>query len=242
MLRKWWADNPDLHYPLTAYASIISVGSTVWGLLFIMLGGATDPQASSLVPISWACLILGGIGCFFLLPEFFLYISLRSTFEQICSQDNRTEIIRRRKEFEDAAESLGSSYKSRVLGIYEQMEIKPNRRWRVTPSTAISRTKWWSNTNSKLSRVLPNLQLIKKQSTHQGIIVVTTISISMLIVEASIGGMDGLTTSINDLILGTGDANHPPPYLDPVSGILLTSLTMLLWLTSPAPAENEEFD
>ena len=41
----------------------------------------------------------------FLLPEFFLYISLRSTFEQICSQDNRTEIIRRRKELEDAAES-----------------------------------------------------------------------------------------------------------------------------------------
>ena len=105
VLRKWWADNPDLHYPMTAYASIISVGSTMWGLLFIMLGGATDPQASSLVPISWACLILGGVGCFFLLPEFFLYISLRSTFEQICTQDNRTEIIRRRKELEDAAES-----------------------------------------------------------------------------------------------------------------------------------------
>ena len=239
---KWWADNPDLHYPMTAYASIISVGSTMWGLLFIMLGGATDPQASSLVPISWACLILGGLGCFFLLPEFFLYISLRSTFEQICSQDNRTEIIRRRKELEDAAESLGSSYKSRVLGIYQQMEIKPNRRWRVAPSTATSRTKWWANTNSKLSRLLPNLKPLKNQSTHQAIIVVTTISISMLILEASIGGMDGSTTSINDLILGSSEPKYPPPYLDPISGILLTFLTILLWLTSPAPSEKEGFD
>lgn len=227
---------------MTAYASIISVGSTMWGLLFIMLGGATDPQASSLVPISWACLILGGVGCFFLLPEFFLYISLRSTFEQICSQDNRTEIIRRRKELEDAAESLGSSYKSRVLGIYRQMEIKPNRRWRVAPSTVTSRRKWWSNTNSKLSQVLPNLKPLKNRSTHQAIIVVTTISISMLILEASIGGMDGLTTSINDLVLGSSEANYPPPYLDPISGILLTFLTMLLWLTSPARPGNEEFD
>ena len=70
----------------------------------------------------------------------------------------------------------------------------------------------------------------------------TTISISMLILEASIGGMDGLTTSINDLVLGSSEANYPPPYLDPISGILLTFLTMLLWLTSPARPENEEFD
>ena len=107
---------------------------------------------------------------------------------------------------------------------------------------ATSRTKWWSNTNSKLSRVLPNLKPLKNQSTHQAIIVVTTISISMLIIEASIGGMDGLTTSINDLILGSSEENYPPPYLDPISGILLTFLTILLWLTSPAQSENEEFD
>lgn len=242
MIRKWWADNPDLQYPITAYASIIFAGSTIWGFLFVLLGGATDPEASSLVPISWGCLIVGGIGSFFLLPEFFYYISLRSTFEEIIQQDSRSEIIRRRKELEDAAELLGSLYRSRVLGVYRQMEIKPNRRWKEAPSRVGTDLTWWSNTDSKLSRILPNLHALKNLSTHRLLILFSGSCVFTLIFESAVGGLDGATTSINDVILGNGGALHPPPHLDPVSGILLIFLTMLLWLTSPAPSELEEFD
>ncbi|MBH33011.1 MAG: hypothetical protein CMB75_01240 [Euryarchaeota archaeon] len=241
-IRKWWRDNPDIHYSVTAYTSILFAGAAGWGLLFLMLGGATDPATSSLVPFSWTCLILGGAGCFFLLPEFFAYLSLRDTFEEICALESRTEVIRRRKEAEDAAEALGAMYRSRLLGVYLDLEIKPNRRWRERPKNGAQPISWWSNPRSKISVILPGLDALRKVEIHRALISLTSFLLAIIMFESIFGGFDGSSGSLNDIIIGSSVENHTPPYIDSVSAVIALALSMLLWMTTPAKSIEEDVE
>ena len=213
-----------------------------WGLLFLMLGGATDPATSSLVPFSWMCLIIGGTGCFFLLPEFFAYLSLRDTFEEICALDSRTEVIRRRKEAEDAAEALGAGYRSRLLSVYRDLEIKPNRRWSERPTNSTKPISWWSNPRSKISVMLPRLSALNKVEIHRALISITSLSLAIIAFESLFGGLDASSRSLNDMIIGNPVQSHPPPHIDPVSAVIALALTMLLWMTTPAKSIEEDVD
>ena len=239
-IRSWWKNNPDLHYPITAYSSILLTGALIWGFLFIILGGTTDPETSSLVPFSWACLIIGGLGCFFLLPDFFVYVSLRSSFEEICSLESRTEVIRRSKEVEDAAEALGSGYRSRLLAFYREMEIKPSRRWRESPNTTHKRVTWWSGGNSKLANLLPGLASLKNAKTNKTIITMSAVALTLIIIECITGGANGSSFSVNDALLGKEPSSHPPPHFDPFSSVLILALSILLWLTTPSGRNPED--
>ena len=51
--------------------------------------------------------------------------------EDILSLDARTEIIRRRKEAEEAAEILGPRYQSRLMGLYDDFQIRGGKRFKV---------------------------------------------------------------------------------------------------------------
>ena len=197
-----------------------------------MLGGATDPATSSLVPFSWTCLIVGGLGCFFLLPEFFAYLSLRDTFEEICALDSRTEVIRRRKEAEDAAEALGAGYRSRLLGVYRNLEIKPNRRWSERPRNITHSISWWSNPRSKISVILPRLNALKKIEIHRALISLTSLLLAIIVFESVFGGFDASSRSLNDMIIGNPVQNHPPPHIDSVSAVIALALAILLWMTT----------
>ena len=242
-IRKWWRANPDIHYSVTAYTSILFAGAMGWGLLFLMLGGATDPATSSLVPFSWACLIIGGVGCFFLLPEFSAYLSLRDAFEEICALDSRTEVIRRRKEAEDAAEALGAGYRSRLLDVYRNLEIKPNRRWSERPpKNSAQSISWWSNPRSKISVILPRLNALRKVEIHRALISLTSLFLAIIVFESIFGGFDGASRSLNDIIIGNPVQSHAPPYIDSVSAIIALALSMLLWMTTPANSIEEDVD
>ena len=207
-----------------------------------MLGGATDPATSSLVPFSWMCLIIGGTGCFFLLPEFFAYLSLRDTFEEICALDSRTEVIRRRKEAEDAAEALGAGYRSRLLGVYLNLEIKPNRRWSERPKNNSQPISWWSNPRSKISVILPRLNALRKVEIHRALISLTSFFLTIIVFESIFGGFDGASRSLNDIIIGNPVQSHAPPYIDSVSAVIALALSMLLWMTTPANSIEEDVD
>ena len=207
-----------------------------------MLGGATDPATSSLVPFSWTCLIVGGLGCFFLLPELFAYLSLRDTFEEICALDSRTEVIRRRKEAEDAAEALGAGYRSRLLGVYRNLEIKPNRRWSERPRNITHSISWWSNPRSKISIILPRLNALKKIEIHRALISLTSLLLAIIVFESVFGGFDASSRSLNDMIIGNPVQNHPPPHIDSVSAVIALALAILLWMTTPANSIEGDVD
>lgn len=137
-LNRWWMGHKDNHYLIVSTTAILSTAATIWGILFLfILGGATDPTQTSLVPWSWASLFIGGLIAFWVLPEFFVYLGHKASLDEILLIDSRPEVLRRRKEAEEAAEMLGPRYQAHLVRLYNEMGIKVSARFRhVVPAGA----------------------------------------------------------------------------------------------------------
>ncbi len=145
----------------------------LWSIIFfIILSGASDPTKSDLRNWTWLGFFFGSIGAFYVLPEFFVYLGERQILEDILALDSRAEILRRRKEGEDAAIMLGKPFMARFRGLLELHEIPvgkklgtesraPNRS--SEGSDSMSTNGWWNDTNSILAEKLPGMKATRQQ-------------------------------------------------------------------------------
>ena len=114
--RRWWMSHKDNHFRIVTSLTILSVAATIWGILFLfVLGGTTDQSKEMWVSWSWLGLILGGVGAFWLVPEFLVYLSQKAALDEILLLDSRPEVLRRRKEAEEAA--FSSKAKIGMVGL-----------------------------------------------------------------------------------------------------------------------------
>ena len=129
---RWWESQSDRHYQIITYSTIISVSSLVWGFVFLfVLDGHSDPEVEHLVPWSWLAFIGGLVVAFYAAPEFGEYWKQQHILEDILLIESRPEILRRRKEAEDAADMLGKSYQSRLMGLYHMHNINIGKKYKV---------------------------------------------------------------------------------------------------------------
>lgn len=89
-----------------------------------LLGGTTDPERDHLVPHHWLGLIISIFISFYVLPEFLYYLNQKQILQDILNLDSRSEVLKRRKEAETAADLLGLKYRARLKGLYEELGIK----------------------------------------------------------------------------------------------------------------------
>ena len=130
-LGRWWAGHKDNHFRIISWVTILSMAATIWGILFLfILDGTTDPTKAEWVPWSWAGLFFGGLIAFWVVPEFFVYMGQKANLDEILQMDNRPEILRLRKEAENAADMLGPGYQAQLVRLYNEMGIKVSTRFR----------------------------------------------------------------------------------------------------------------
>jgi len=124
-LRKWWNSQSENHFRIIGIISILSIATFLWTMSFLfLLGGTTDPERDHLVPHHWLGLIISIIFSFYVLPEFLYFLNQRQTLQDILNLDSRSEVLKRRKEAETAADLLGLKYRARLKGLYEELGIK----------------------------------------------------------------------------------------------------------------------
>ena len=138
--RRWWMGQKDNHFRIVSSLTILSLAATIWGLLFLfVLGGTTDDSKEMWVPWSWLGLIVGGTLAFWIVPEFFVYLGHKAALDEILLLDSRPEVLRRRKEAEEAADMLGPVYQSHLVRLYNELGIKVGSRFRhIKPAGARS--------------------------------------------------------------------------------------------------------
>ena len=258
---RWWESKKDSQFQIVTYTTILSTASVLWGFIFIfMLGGASDPEHQEfMLPFSWLCLALGSLTSIYAVPEFSFYWSQRNILEDILSLDARTEIIRRRKEAEEAAEILGPKYQSRLMGLYDDFQIRGGKRFKVisTPPlnsrselTPLRKEKneyeWWGTENSRLSDRLPGLPFLRTKKANRAIIVTCAFTVTLLSLNSILGismGLDGInhrTIDLSAYILSMENISFAPPHLDSVSLLLMAFFAILLDFTRPLKNYYEE--
>ena len=129
--QRWWMGQKDNHFRIVSSLTILSLAATIWGILFLfMLGGTTDASKEIWVPWSWIGLIVGGALAFWVVPEFMVYLGHKAALDEILLLDSRPEVLRRRKEAEEAADMLGPGYQGHLVTLYNNLGIKVGSRFR----------------------------------------------------------------------------------------------------------------
>ena len=260
---RWWQNKSDQHFAIITYSTILSIASLVWGFVFLfMLGGHSDPEFEHLVPWSWLAFVGGLVVAFYAAPEFFVYWCQKQLLEDILLIDSRPEILRRRKEAEDAADMLGTRYQARLMGLYQVHNINIGKKYRVdaitpmrphfsvTGETANSLPAddktWWNTTDSYISHFLPGLHALRNPVVNQTIIIATSIFALGITANSALGMFRGpsgemdhtldLTASLYEL----SAVHQSSPYYDAVSVLLLLVCTALLASTRPSQSATEE--
>tara|TARA_B100000401_G_C52769142_1_gene702301 strand:- start:95 stop:451 length:357 start_codon:yes stop_codon:yes gene_type:complete len=83
----------------------------------------------NLIPLVWIALLGGSVALFFVAPEFFFFMGQKQLLEDILSLDSRPEVLRRKKEAENAADTLGVKYQARLKGLYEMLGINVGKKY-----------------------------------------------------------------------------------------------------------------
>ena len=129
--QRWWMGQKDNHFRIVSSLTILSLAATIWGIIFLfVLGGTTDDSKEMWVPWSWIGLIVGGALAFWVVPEFMVYLGHKAALDEILLLDSRPEVLRRRKEAEEAADMLGPGYQSHLVTLYNDLGIKVGSRFR----------------------------------------------------------------------------------------------------------------
>ena len=260
---RWWQNQSDRHIAIIIYSTILSVASLIWGFIFLfILGGYSDPDLQHLVPWSWLAFVGGLIVAFYAAPEFFVYWGQKQILEDILLIDSRPEVLRRRKEAEDAADMLGTTYQARLMGLYQVHNIKIGKKYRVDAITPIrphfaatgeaasslpaDDNTWWNTTDSLLSRTLPGLHALRKPVVNQVIIITSSFFALGFVANSALGmfrGPSGEMDQTLDLTASLYEFSavlEPSPYYDAVSLLLLIVCPALLFSTRPVQTSFEE--
>jgi len=241
---RLWESQRGRHFQIVTNVSILSVALLVWGIIFLFgLSGPTDPSKENIVALSWIGMLIGAIGTFYVGPEFFYYLEKKQVLDDILLLDSRAEVLRRRKEGEEAAIMLGEKYMGMMRGLLELHEIPVGKNLTNSPiinshSDANVEGNWWNNSDSVLSHKLPGLDLIRELFFHRILILITSFSLIMLFWNtifgiASMGGSREYTIDLTERISGISSFHHLAPHIDPVSIILILFLSFILYLTRP---------
>ena len=262
-ITRWWHSQRERHFAIITYSSILSVASLIWGFVFLfILGGHSDPELQHLVPWSWLAFVGGLVVAFYAAPEFFVYWGQKQLLEDILLIDSRPEVLRRRKEAEDAADMLGTRYQARLMGLYQVHNINIGKKYRVeaiTPmrphfsasdETAVSLpaddNTWWNTTDSLISRSLPGLHALRNPLVNRGIICASVLTILGIWANSTIGLFRGPsgemdhTLDLTATLYEFSRVHEPSPYFDPVSILFFLVFTALLVSTRPGQSAVEE--
>jgi len=260
---RWWHSQNDRHFAIITYSSILSVASLIWGFVFLfLLGGHSDPDLQHLVPWSWLAFVGGLVVAFYAAPEFFVYLGQKQILEDILQLDSRPEVLRRRKEAEDAADMLGTRYQARLMGLYQVHNINIGKKYRVEAITPMrpyfdatgetarllpaDDNTWWNTTDSILSRTLPGLHALRNPDVNRGIMISSAVVALGLAANSALGMFRGpsgemdhtldLTASLYEL----SSVHEPSPFYDPVSILLILVCGAILFMTRPGHSSFEE--
>ena len=258
---RWWESQSDRHFQIIAYSTIISVASLVWGFVFLfVLDGYSDPEVEHIVPWSWLALVGGLIVAFYAAPEFFDYWKQRQILEDILLIDSRPEILRRRKDAEDAADMLGKSYQSRLMGLYHMHNINIGKKPMSPLRSALSPEademeiqfssgqSWWYTSDSALANALPGLHALRQQSVNRGLIA-GSITATLLLATNTLMGLFTSSSGVRDHTLDLTASIYElervyetSPHYDVISMLFIALFAGLLLSTRPrtGPGDEEE--
>ncbi len=256
-VKKWWESKRDDHLVILQVMTMLSIAVVVWSIIFFLfLGGATSEGGEALRDWTWIGFVLALVLGIWAGPEYMHYAQNLSILNEVLVLDSRSEVMRRRKEAEEAAKLLGRKHQARLIEHYEELRIRTGRLF-GQPAAAIKAASegdqfladWWNCEESNLARALSQISWLKEPSVHKGTILVSLAGLLALlwnaisgIVRQTVGGPRDHSLDLTLMISGSDYSAVAAPHLDLIGGLLMAAMFALLVMTRPAGEVADEPD
>lgn len=128
-IKKWWLSKHEYHYQAYTGMTLLTFAVMLYSFILFFFTDFAQEASQRMVSLAWLGLLGGALVLFFVAPEFFYFFGKRQTLSEILNLDSRAEVMRRRKEAENAADLLGKPFQSRLKGLYERLGISIPKRY-----------------------------------------------------------------------------------------------------------------
>ncbi len=128
-IKKWWRSKQEFHFQAYTIMTLFSLAAALYSFLLLFFMDYAQEASQRMVTLAWLGLILGSFALFFVAPEFFYFYGKKQELSEVLSLDSRAEVIRRRKEAENAADLLGKNFQIRLKELYERLGISVPKRF-----------------------------------------------------------------------------------------------------------------
>ena len=125
---RWWESKRDQHFAILQVTTLLSLAMIIWSVIFFaFMGGATAEGGESLRDWTWIGLVIAMVIGIWAGPEYLHYGQNLTILNEVLELDSRSEVMRRRKEAEEAAKLLGKPHQARLLERYSELKIRTGR-------------------------------------------------------------------------------------------------------------------
>jgi hypothetical protein len=128
-IKRWWRSKHEHHFQAYTLMTLASLGIAVFSFVQLFFLDYAQEAGETMVTLAWVGLLGGTLALFFVAPEFFYFYDKKQTLSEILDLDSRAEVMRRRKDAENAADLLGKPFQSSLKGLYERLGIDVPKRY-----------------------------------------------------------------------------------------------------------------
>ena len=122
-IRKWWRSNSEMHFRAYTAMTLLSLGAFLYSFILLFFMDFAEEGSEGMITLAWVGLVGGALSLFFVAPEFFYFYGKKQVLSDILGLDSRAEVMRLRKEAENAADLLGKPFQARLKDQYESLGI-----------------------------------------------------------------------------------------------------------------------
>jgi hypothetical protein len=248
-----WEKQRANHLVILGMLSVLAAALIVWAIAFFMIFSSNAQQEANnwenYTAVTWVGVLASFVILIFIIPEFFHYLGVRNSLIEMLETDSRAELNRNQRDLVEGVKLLAGAWPAR----YEAKKVELGLRKDMpdgmeSPQADMSWiSNWFGTKNSRFVERFPDSSLLKDPGINKILISASLTGLVFFLYNATfglarevVGAPRNMTVDLTAIIKGSQYNATWAPHIDLIGGLIILSLAVILFMTSPTPSEQSD--
>ncbi|HIH83101.1 MAG TPA: hypothetical protein HA340_04050 [Candidatus Thalassarchaeaceae archaeon] len=248
-----WEKQRAKHLVILGMLSVLAAALIVWAIAFFMIFSSNAQQEANAwenyTAVTWVGVLTSFVILIFVIPEFFHYLGVRNSLIDMLDTDSRAELNSNKRDLVEGVKLLAGAWPAR----YEAKKVELGLRKEMPDGMELPLgddgwiSNWFGTKNSRFVERFPNSELLQDPGINKIFIFASLTGLVIFVYNAVfglarevVGGPRNMTVDFTAIIKGSQYNATWAPHFDLVGGLIILSLAVILFMTSPTPSEQSD--